>query len=445
MKVLNISIGTLNIPETLLYDQELKYIFVEEVHKKFASKNGVLYSADFKTLIKVPAELTAVERTFCIPEGVEEISNNAFLYCKLTSIQFPPTIKTIDSKALNGYIGDVDLSYAKSLSRIKKDALSAYSKIKLPLHTSFFVEQNGLSYITKNTHVVVGDNEVYDTRGILLHVFNAQNIYVLPECITQIADKAFLEVSYRIKQVVVNQNLRYFWNPYIENMGLLKYVQIPEDHPIFFKDKHGNIYSKNGDHPQMLVLAMQPANGILEILEGTEIIHYGACCRLTLKEVHFPRSLQIIRPYAFHRVTCENLDMSNTQLQSIQRNAFELAVIDKMVLPDTLKAVGQNTFAYGTCHTLDLQTTMVTSLPAYCFKSTTINQILIPNCLRTIETACFEETHFQDPELHLNHIKDVLKIEYGAFHDCNLERVFITSKAQTLAHSFDDSINVLRF
>lgn len=75
--------------------ESLEYITVDKNNKNFLSAEGVLYSADMKTLIKCPATLCG--SSFLIPNTVEDIDECAFDYCKeLVSINIPYGVKKLD-------------------------------------------------------------------------------------------------------------------------------------------------------------------------------------------------------------------------------------------------------------------------------------------------------------------------------------------------------------
>lgn len=78
----------------------LKKIEVSEDNAGLSVKDNVLYTKDGKTLVQYPSGRT--EKTFKIPEGVECISQFSIAHTKLTGIELPSTIKTIDVCAFEG-------------------------------------------------------------------------------------------------------------------------------------------------------------------------------------------------------------------------------------------------------------------------------------------------------------------------------------------------------
>lgn len=77
----------------------LKEILVDEKNPNYCSWDGALYAKDMKTLIAIPYGKDSIE----IPDGVAEISDNAFEGCKnLTSIEIPSSVTKIGWVAFNG-------------------------------------------------------------------------------------------------------------------------------------------------------------------------------------------------------------------------------------------------------------------------------------------------------------------------------------------------------
>ena len=83
--------------------------------------DGVLFSADGKTLIKYPKKRGA---WYSVPDGTEEIDFEAFYEAELYEIEFPETLKNIDNYAFEGCLGLDRLEFPDSLVRIGAGAFS---------------------------------------------------------------------------------------------------------------------------------------------------------------------------------------------------------------------------------------------------------------------------------------------------------------------------------
>lgn len=92
---------SLRCPDTMsnndIYDKlrysgtrlKMKKILAADGNNKLASVDGIIYTKDMKQLIICPEEHGG---DVAIPEGVEEISAQAFNYCNVTSISLPSTL-----------------------------------------------------------------------------------------------------------------------------------------------------------------------------------------------------------------------------------------------------------------------------------------------------------------------------------------------------------------
>ncbi len=103
----NCAIETLHIPASVRYIHPnafdhcpLKSYQVAEGSAYYCDRDGVLYSADGKELVDVPAQLQCEE--FIVPEGVEDIAT-AFLGCEyLKTIRIPASVKNLWRMAVVG-------------------------------------------------------------------------------------------------------------------------------------------------------------------------------------------------------------------------------------------------------------------------------------------------------------------------------------------------------
>ncbi|MBR5758759.1 MAG: leucine-rich repeat protein, partial [Thermoguttaceae bacterium] len=82
--------------------RSLEAIDVAKGNRVFRSVDGVLYSKDGKTLLRVPPMYK--RKAFTIFAGVENIGPYAFCDCSsTTSLEIPNTVKTVDPKAFVGF------------------------------------------------------------------------------------------------------------------------------------------------------------------------------------------------------------------------------------------------------------------------------------------------------------------------------------------------------
>lgn len=93
----SITYGTNTVFQSTI-PKTVENIYVSENNTEYISKDGVLYSADGKTLITFPG---GRKGEYQIPEGVEEIGAAAFWGCNLTSVYVPDSVERICSQAFS--------------------------------------------------------------------------------------------------------------------------------------------------------------------------------------------------------------------------------------------------------------------------------------------------------------------------------------------------------
>lgn len=97
-------VQTLNFSNSNLKESKLTDIIVDKNNKKYKSVNGMLLTADGKTLVVYPAGRTRVsaddKNTDIIPDGVETIQSNAFWNCMTDYINLNK-VKTIETSAFH--------------------------------------------------------------------------------------------------------------------------------------------------------------------------------------------------------------------------------------------------------------------------------------------------------------------------------------------------------
>ncbi|MBQ8053119.1 MAG: leucine-rich repeat protein [Lachnospiraceae bacterium] len=102
--------------------KSLEKIIVNGKSKAVCDKDGVLFSADGKTLIRYPEKKG---RFYTVPEGTEEIAYHAFCEADLFEVHFPETLKNIDNYAFERCRNLDALVLPDSLERIGAGAFSA--------------------------------------------------------------------------------------------------------------------------------------------------------------------------------------------------------------------------------------------------------------------------------------------------------------------------------
>ena len=91
--------------------------------------DGVIFSADGKTLIKYPED--KVEKEYIVPEGVEVIGKNSFMYTKyLNILTLPLYLKEIDEWAF-GYSSIQTINWYTFPEKIVGEYIFGYDNSKI--------------------------------------------------------------------------------------------------------------------------------------------------------------------------------------------------------------------------------------------------------------------------------------------------------------------------
>lgn len=219
----------------------LRNITVSQNNPNFASVDGVLYDKEMKCLICVPTGKEYNE--FRIPEGVEEIGDNAIVDVSMKSLIIPSTVKHIGRNAfsVNGITSLVIPSSVESLSmyaiyqcnglrkiefkngnlkQIESHVIEECEKlttIRIPAN----VESIGKFYSCPSLRSIIVDSENKDyttidgvlynkdvTRLISYPVARANETYIVPDSVTVIGSGAFVNVRNRnLKKLYLHKGI----------------------------------------------------------------------------------------------------------------------------------------------------------------------------------------------------------------------------------------------
>ena len=150
-------------------------------HPYYQEKDGVLYSKDWKSLIKFPKGRSG---HFSVPEGTEEIGDKAFEDSNLSSVSFPDSLR---------YIGD-----------------AAFQKSKLQ-HVNF---GNGIKHIGG-----------YSSTKVFFGCTSLKEIEI-PSSVSLICENAFMDCA-SLEKVILNEGLIEIGNYAFLSCDKLKTITIP--------------------------------------------------------------------------------------------------------------------------------------------------------------------------------------------------------------------------
>lgn len=186
----NYSLQTLLLPQSLQHldatafyaSSSLEQLDVMPGNPYFTAVDGVIYSADMKTLVLFPRAYSDV---FSIPDGVTEIGPCAFQSSRVRDVLFPDSMAVIGQKAFSDCRNITILTLGNNVTTLRKQAFETCTElttIHFPatlevIESSVFIDCYSLAAI----HVAEGNTHYSSSNGILM----ADNGTVLMFCPVQ--------------------------------------------------------------------------------------------------------------------------------------------------------------------------------------------------------------------------------------------------------------------
>lgn len=223
-----LSISSIELPATLEYiapkafrdpKGTLSSITLAEGNESFTLVDGILYSADKKTLVLCPP---AREGVISVADGTIRIEDSAFDYCKkITSIKLPATVEEL---------GRESISHAENLVSINLDNVKKIDYKAFEGCTSF-KGNNGILSLP-NT-VVIGRYAFYDLAIVKLETSDA---------LESIGESAFLMCK-ELTEVTLGKNLKEIGkSAFHADDKLMKVTCYAEVPPVIVNDYHAIYY-----------------------------------------------------------------------------------------------------------------------------------------------------------------------------------------------------------
>ena len=204
--------GSFKIPNTMtgIYQYALDSCVnltgfdVEDANQAYSAEDGVLFNKEKSTLVRYPQ---GKEGAYTLPNGVNRIGENSFLYCdKLTLITIPDGVNTIEQNAFFSCDGLTSVTLPISIAEIGESAFGDYGNL-----TDVYYAGNK----EQATTIVIGaSNE---------NLFNATWHYRSDLSISKEPTTGYAKMGEKVsvKVTAEGEGLRYEW--YIKNNGAKKY------------------------------------------------------------------------------------------------------------------------------------------------------------------------------------------------------------------------------
>ncbi|MBQ8566969.1 MAG: leucine-rich repeat protein [Clostridia bacterium] len=276
--------------------QNLSEISVSEENNYFRSIDGALYSKDRKTLIYFPVALNI--STFEIPEGVTEISDNAFYGAKFVKeIKITKTLKNINENtfsmcdSIEGFTVDGENADFKSIDGVlfSKDGTKL---IRYPVakKVSSYTIPNGVNSIEKHA---------FDRCSTLKSI-------TIPKTVNKIGAFAFRRCT-NLESIEIPDGVTKLEGETFSSCSALRTVTLPDSIKTFGEGEFQNCTK---------LVSIKLPDGLTAMGESA----FFNC--KALKSINIPEGLTKIENYAFH--SCSSLQKIelHSGIKSIGEYAF---------------------------------------------------------------------------------------------------------------------------
>lgn len=175
---------------------------VVDGNEHYASVDGLVYSPDLKTLLRVPS---GIEGTLTIPNGTETIGPKAFTGCtKIPSVQIPASLTTIGERAFSECDGLVSITIPRTVESIGDQAFYFCDSLK-----NVKIE-NGVTSL--------GEGAFFWCQSL--------TSIVIPGSIETVSDSAFYGSG--LKSVKLEQGVKFIMDSCFKNCIALTKITLPD-------------------------------------------------------------------------------------------------------------------------------------------------------------------------------------------------------------------------
>ncbi|WP_163268451.1 leucine-rich repeat domain-containing protein [Dysgonomonas sp. 216] len=280
--------------------QSLPSIIVEFGNTNYSSSNGVLFSKDYTTLISYPAG--KLENSYLIPESVTNIEENAFYYCRLTTVTIPEGVTDIGTSAFHNCLNLNSITIPKSTTNIGAYVFGGCESL-----TSIIVEIGNTNYSSSNGVLFSKDY----TTLISYPAGKLENSYLIPESVVNISSSAFTN-NQKLTSIVIPEG--------VTNIGSSAFFYCSFT-SITIPESITNIGAYAFGHCEKLTSIVIPKN-----VTSIEELTFAGCISLTSASI--PESVTSIGEKAF--LSCTSLKNIYVAIKEpISVGAYAFDFVDK--------------------------------------------------------------------------------------------------------------------
>ncbi len=409
-------------------------INVAEGNLAYSSVDGVLFSKDKKTLVicpqgksgayTVPAGVTTIGPNafsncrkltgIVLPEGLQEIGQNAFGYTNIASMTIPSSVITIYNDVFSGNSSLTSLTFSDKTGwystnnsdnfrkRTGGTAVSAgdmnagnfkngnsnfyYKDVPVSDNVTAFAQ--AVAALTENSTVSLSGQIKQTDLGVIYNAINTAQYKVKLDMsgatgLTSLPKDAFSQCS-NLQEIILPEGITSIGEFAFCACGDLESVSIPASVayiPMSALDTEKllsvNVAAENS--------AYSSADGVFFNKDKTTLILFPLAKSGTYV---VPDSVKVIGPSAFRNCSLTGISIPNG-LEKIKSNAFEVARISSLVIPDSVTVIEENAFMNCDLTSLTLSANL-TNIGQYLFYGCNkLENIVIPASVTSIERHAF--------------------------------------------------------
>lgn len=388
--VLDGVVSTTNTEDAFSGCLNLKSINVATGNANYKSQNGILYSADGRTLILAPYTLAG---EFVIPEGVRTVSPGAFIGCSFVNeVTFPGTLTII------GEFAFYDMTALQTI----KFAGNAYSDLAVDKYAFAECEKLATVEINETSRLAtLGEGAFMNCTSI--------ESFTVPATMSLVGKRAFEGCS-ALETVTFAPNGKTleFGSDAFKNCSELKTVNLPanvskipgvfsgcssltevnvDPTSTYFTSVDGVVFDTQKTE---IVFFPQGKSGEYTLPDTIVTISNGVFQNVTeLSKISIPASVTYIGDNAFAGASIDTIEFYGESQNAlvIGDYAFAEASFGTLTLPKNTVSIGNNAFYLAEGDGIVISEG-VTSLGDYAFYGATVD-LTVPASVKTIGEYCF--------------------------------------------------------
>ena len=294
---LSISDSVKNISSTAFISSDIKNLSIDKNNSKYLVLDNVIFTKDMKKIIASVQQNN--HKNYIIPDGVEEICDNAFYGKNIKEITFPNTVTKIGKSAFMECNILLKANIPNSVTDIEEKAFSNCHDLKqlhLPENLKVLNKYVFMG-CTQLDNLVIPDS----IKKIYSGAFDGydKNTFNIPKNVTSISSTAF-GFSNEIKNITVDNKNKYY------------------------SSVNGMLYSK--DKKVLKIYPQGRNDSTINIPKGTKEIGSRAFCfSQYLNNITIPSTVNKIDDYAM----------------------YYLPNIESIYIPSSVKSIGKKAIGYG--------------------------------------------------------------------------------------------------